>query len=188
MPLARNCWGLIRTSLPPRLREPWKLCSRKKRQLLSPLLSIPIRFHIDIMYIRWGVFLFSTFPSSLSGAREIARLPMPSFSLFLSTDNQYIMDFLLDFILHIDQYMIDIVQEYHMWAYAILFLIISAKRGWWSHLSCRAIPCFCGGSYCRTARHASRGQCAGFDIVCCRGIGRLLQLHDRAFLRAKALQ
>ena len=29
------------------------------------------------------------------------------------------MDFLLDFILHIDQYMIDIVQEYHMWAYAI---------------------------------------------------------------------
>ena len=24
------------------------------------------------------------------------------------------MDFLLDFILHIDQYMIDIVQEYHM--------------------------------------------------------------------------
>lgn len=78
------------------------------------------------MYIRWGVFLFSTFPSSLSGAREIARLPMPSFSLFLSTDNQYIMDFLLDFILHIDQYMIDIVQEYHMWAYAILFLLIVA--------------------------------------------------------------
>ena len=36
------------------------------------------------------------------------------------------MDFLLDFILHIDQYMIDIVQEYHMWAYAILFLLIVA--------------------------------------------------------------
>lgn len=49
---------------------------------------------------------------------------MPSFSLFLSTDNQYIMEFLLDFILHIDQYMIDIVQEYHMWAYVILFLLI----------------------------------------------------------------
>ena len=49
---------------------------------------------------------------------------MPSFSLFLSADNQYIMEFLLDFILHIDQYMIDIVQEYHMWAYVILFLLI----------------------------------------------------------------
>ena len=36
------------------------------------------------------------------------------------------MDFLLDFILHIDQYMIVIVQEYHMWAYAILFLLIVA--------------------------------------------------------------
>lgn len=36
------------------------------------------------------------------------------------------MDFLLDFILHIDQYMIDIVQEYHMWAYVILFLLIVA--------------------------------------------------------------
>ena len=34
------------------------------------------------------------------------------------------MDFLLDFILHIDQYMIDIVQEYHTWTYVILFLII----------------------------------------------------------------
>lgn len=49
---------------------------------------------------------------------------MPSFSLFLSADNQYIMEFLLDFILHIDQYMIDIVQEYHMWVYVILFLLI----------------------------------------------------------------
>ena len=39
------------------------------------------------------------------------------------------MDFLLDFILHIDQYMIDIVQEYHMWAYAILFLIIFCETG-----------------------------------------------------------
>ena len=34
------------------------------------------------------------------------------------------MEFLLDFILHIDQYMIDIVQEHHMWAYVILFLLI----------------------------------------------------------------
>ena len=28
------------------------------------------------------------------------------------------MEFILDFILHIDQYMINIVQDYHTWAYA----------------------------------------------------------------------
>ena len=96
------------------------------------------------------------------------------------------MDFLLDFILHIDQYMIDIVQEYHMWAYAILFLIIFCETG------LVVTPFLPGDSLLfvagAIAAHASRGQCAGFDIVCCRGIGRLLQLHDRAFLRAKALQ
>ena len=85
------------------------------------------------------------------------------------------MDFLLDFILHIDQYMIDIVQEYHMWAYAILFLIIFCETGL---VVTPFLPgdslLFRGGSYCRTARHASRGQCAGFDIVCCRGIGPTL--------------
>mgnify|MGYP001543169591 CR=1 FL=1 len=40
------------------------------------------------------------------------------------------MEFILYFILHIDQYMIDIVQEYHTWTYVILFIII-----------------FCDGSY-----------------------------------------
>lgn len=39
------------------------------------------------------------------------------------------MEFLLDFILHIDQHMIEIVQEYHTWAYAILFLIIFCETG-----------------------------------------------------------
>ena len=34
------------------------------------------------------------------------------------------MEFILDFILHIDQYMISIVQDYHTWAYAILFIIL----------------------------------------------------------------
>ena len=29
------------------------------------------------------------------------------------------MEFILDFILHIDQYMINIVQEYHAWTYII---------------------------------------------------------------------
>lgn len=39
------------------------------------------------------------------------------------------MEFLLDFILHIDQHMINIVQDYHTWAYAILFLIIFCETG-----------------------------------------------------------
>ena len=40
------------------------------------------------------------------------------------------MGFILDFILHIDQYMINIVQEYHAWTYIILFIIIFVKRDW----------------------------------------------------------
>ena len=39
------------------------------------------------------------------------------------------MEFILDFILHIDQYMISIVQDYHTWAYAILFIIIFCETG-----------------------------------------------------------
>ena len=39
------------------------------------------------------------------------------------------MDFLLDFILHIDQYLLRIVQEYHLWTYAILFAIIFCETG-----------------------------------------------------------
>ena len=30
------------------------------------------------------------------------------------------MEFILDFILHIDQYMINIVQEYHAWSYCLV--------------------------------------------------------------------
>lgn len=39
------------------------------------------------------------------------------------------MEVLLDFILHIDQYMIQLVSEYHAWTYAILFLIIFCETG-----------------------------------------------------------
>ena len=39
------------------------------------------------------------------------------------------MDFIIDFILHIDQYMIEIVQNYHTWTYAILFLVIFCETG-----------------------------------------------------------
>ena len=39
------------------------------------------------------------------------------------------MDFLLDFILHIDQYMVMIVRDYHAWTYAILFFIIFCETG-----------------------------------------------------------
>lgn len=39
------------------------------------------------------------------------------------------MEFLLDFILHIDQYMISTVQNYHAWAYVLLFAIIFCETG-----------------------------------------------------------
>ena len=39
------------------------------------------------------------------------------------------MEFIFDFILHIDRYMIEIVQDYHTWTYAILFLIIFCETG-----------------------------------------------------------
>lgn len=38
-------------------------------------------------------------------------------------------EFIIDFILHIDRHMVEIVQQYHMWAYAILFLIIFCETG-----------------------------------------------------------
>ena len=51
------------------------------------------------------------------------------------------MEFLLDFILHIDQYMIDIVQEYHTWAYVILFIIIFCETGLVVDDSAESVPC-----------------------------------------------
>ena len=39
------------------------------------------------------------------------------------------MEFLIDFILHIDRHMISIVQNYHLWTYAILFVIIFCETG-----------------------------------------------------------
>ena len=36
---------------------------------------------------------------------------------------------LIDFILHIDKHLIEIVQDYQLWTYAILFLIIFAETG-----------------------------------------------------------
>lgn len=42
--------------------------------------------------------------------------------------------------------MIDIVQEYHMWAYAILFLIISAKRAGGHTFPAGRFPAFVAGA------------------------------------------
>ena len=39
------------------------------------------------------------------------------------------MDFIIDFILHIDVHMVNIVQQYHLWTYAILFLVIFCETG-----------------------------------------------------------
>ena len=39
------------------------------------------------------------------------------------------MEFLIDFILHIDQHMVEMVRDYHAWTYAILFVIIFCETG-----------------------------------------------------------
>lgn len=40
-----------------------------------------------------------------------------------------VFQFVIDFVLHIDRHMIELVQEYHMWTYAILFAIIFCETG-----------------------------------------------------------
>ncbi len=39
------------------------------------------------------------------------------------------MDFIIDFIIHIDQHILEIVRDYRTWTYAILFLIIFCETG-----------------------------------------------------------
>lgn len=39
------------------------------------------------------------------------------------------MDFIIDFVLHLDAHLIEMVQNYHAWTYAILFLIIFCETG-----------------------------------------------------------
>ncbi len=40
-----------------------------------------------------------------------------------------IVQLIIDFILHIDRHMIELVQDYHLWTYAILFVIIFCETG-----------------------------------------------------------
>lgn len=40
-----------------------------------------------------------------------------------------IIQLIIDFILHIDRHMIELVQDYHLWTYAILFVIIFCETG-----------------------------------------------------------
>ena len=56
------------------------------------------------------------------------------------------MDFIIDFILHIDHYMVEMVQQYHTWTYAILFAVIFCETGLVVTPFCRAIPCFFVGA------------------------------------------
>lgn len=40
-----------------------------------------------------------------------------------------LIQFIIDFILHIDRHLIELVQDYHLWTYAILFVIIFCETG-----------------------------------------------------------
>lgn len=77
------------------------------------------------------------------------------------------MEFILDFILHIDQYMINIVQDYHTWAYAILFIIIFCETGL---VVTPFLPgdslLFVGRSHFRITRYADRYPYSCFNLIC----------------------
>ena len=49
--------------------------------------------------------------------------------------------FVVDFILHIDVHLAELVAQYGIWVYAILFLILFCETGRWSRRFCRAIRC-----------------------------------------------
>lgn len=96
------------------------------------------------------------------------------------------MDFLLDFILHIDQYMVMIVRDYHAWTYAILFFIIFCETG------LVVTPFLPGDSLLFVAGAISAlpdmpiSAYTRYHFICRCRIRRFLQLHDRTFLRSKA--
>lgn len=58
----------------------------------------------------------------------MAKCLISCVSLFI-TIKEIEMEFILDFVLHIDRYMVEIVRDYHTWTYAILFLIIFCETG-----------------------------------------------------------
>lgn len=49
--------------------------------------------------------------------------------------------FIIDFILHIDVHLAELVAEYGVWVYAILFLILFCETGRSSRRSCRVTRC-----------------------------------------------
>ena len=76
------------------------------------------------------------------------------------------MDFIIDFILHIDHYMVEMVQQYHTWTYAILFAVIFCETG------LVVTPFLPGDSLLFVG--------GAIAAVCSCGLRRFLQLYDRA--------
>ena len=90
------------------------------------------------------------------------------------------MDFIIDFILHIDHYMVEMVQQYHTWTYAILFAVIFCETGL---VVTPFLPgdslLFVGGAIAAVPS-VPLDQFIVPDIVCICGLRRFLQLYDRA--------
>ena len=85
------------------------------------------------------------------------------------------MEFLIDFIFAYRQaYLIEIVQDYHTWAYAILFMIIFCETGLVVTPFTGRFFTFCRWGYYSVARNSLRNKYFGTYFVCCCGIGRFL--------------
>jgi hypothetical protein len=55
-------------------------------------------------------------------------------------DMEFIKDF-VDFIIHLDRHLADIIQKYGVHTYTVLFIVIFMETAWWSRRSSRATRC-----------------------------------------------
>ena len=92
--------------------------------------------------------------------------------------------FIIDFIMHIDVHLAELVSVYGVWIYAILFLIIFCETG------LVVTPFLPGDSLCAGGFAGQSDECA-FDRAepdYCRYHRGCFQLSDREVLRREAVQ